>query len=850
MSRPNSLALRMAWREARASGGKFLFVILAVAAGVGALTGVRGFSQAFHEALLREARTLMAADLSVQSFITPTAAQQQVLDRLAGRGVLITPVTETLSMMSSAAAPQPLLVSIKAVDPRFYPFYGQVRLEPAAPLAEALTASSVVVSEDLLLRLETRAGENVRIGSAEFRVAGVVRQEPDRMTGSLNVGPRLMISREGLDRTGLMKFGSRASQRFLLKLAPGGPGVAEVRRELESVFRYGSRIADFRQTHPLITQGLNRATTFLSLASLIALIVGGLGVATAIQSHLQQKMDSIGILKCLGARSGQVIRIYLAQALGLGVAGSLAGILLGYAVQAAFPRFIAPYFALPVSIRWTPWAALEGLGIGVLTTLLFTLPPLLGIRQIKPADVFRREMPEARPPWRERLRRNRTSIAAGAGILAGIGAIAAWLAASLRLGAIFVIGVAASLLVLSAVAWLLLRFLRVLPGLLPRRLPTALRHGIANLHRPGSHAGAVLVALGMGVTFTLTVYLVQRSLVAEIMQSAPPDTPNVFLINITDKEQNGIAELLHSQHGVEDARPPVPVISGRLLSVNGTPPERLPLEGWQRRFQGERPVTWSESLPRHMEVVRGAWWKDRPASVEVSVAEEAAETLAIHPGASLEWQFGTRKLVARVAAIHRSTTARFGGNLEFIFSPGALDGLPAVYYASARVRPRDVAALQKAAFERYPTVTVINAADVLQTIQQVVDHAAVVVRFISGFTIAGGVIILAAGVAGTRFRRIREVVILKTLGATRYRVARIFSVEFLILGAVAGLVGSLLSTVLSGVILRRIMEAELRVYWPANLAAVLATALIANFAGWVASFRILGQKPLEILRHE
>ncbi|HYM11554.1 MAG TPA: FtsX-like permease family protein, partial [Bryobacterales bacterium] len=554
-----SLPLKMAWRDARASTGKFLFVILAVAAGVGALTGVRGFSRSFRSALLRNARTLMAADVSVRTFTPPSARQQRLLDDLAGRGIGITNIIETLSMMSGGGESRPIMVSVKAVDPRVYPFYGQVRLDPPAPLAEALTASTVLVSDDLLLRLGTSAGQAVRLGSAEFRIAGVLRVEPDRMTGSLNVGPRVMLNRDGLDRTGLMKFGSRASYRVLLRLPPAGVSVDRVSYALKRSFGEGSRVTDFRQTNPAITHGLNRATTFLSLVSLIALIVGGLGVATALYSHLQQKMDSIGILKCLGARSGQVIRIYLAQALALGAAGSAVGILLGYAVQAVFPRLIAGYFALPTRVEWTPVTALEGFGVGVLTTLLFTLPPLLYIRKIKPIDIFRHEMPEAQPAWRERWKAVRAPLAAGAVILIGLGAIAAWLASSPRLGLIFLGGIIGSLLALSAVAWLLLRLLRALPALLPFRLPAALRHGMANLHRPGSHSAAALVALGIGVTFTLTVYLVQHSLLAEILSSAPPDMPNVFLINITDKERDGVAELLRTRAGVESAKPPVPL---------------------------------------------------------------------------------------------------------------------------------------------------------------------------------------------------------------------------------------------------------------------------------------------------
>ena len=833
----------MAWREARASSARFLFVILAVAAGVGALTGVRGFSHAFRTALAGEARTLMAADLSVRAFFPFTGDSQKTLDELARRGVGITHVTETVSMMSTAQARFPVMVSIKAVDPAVYPFYGEVRLDPPQPLSGALTESAVAVSDDLLLRLGARAGETVRVGDAEFRIAGVVRAEPDRMTGSLNVGPRLLLSRQGLDRTGLMKFGSRASYRALLRLGPGAPPVQEVRARLDTAFRGIARVADFRQAHPAIERGLDRSTTYLSLVGLIALLVGGLGVGLSLHSHLQQRLDSIAILKCVGARSAQVVRIYLIQGLGLGLAGSVLGCALGVLVQAVFPRLLREYFTLEVPIRWLSPALAEGLGAGVLVAALFTLPPLLALRRIRPADIFRREMPESRPGWRERLRSGWPSLVCGTIILAGLGGLAAWLAGSARTGGFFLGGVAVSLAVLFGASWVLLRLLRALPGRLPWRLPTAVRHGIANLYRPGAHAGMILVALGIGVTFTLSVYLLQRSLLDELVRSAPPDRPNVFFLNLSAADRDALVALVRAQAGVTDFPEPAPLITGRLRTVNGTPIEQLKLDGGARRYRENRTATWFERIPKGAELVQGAWWEGRPASPQVSISEEAAEDLGLKVGGEMEWEAGGRLTRARVVALHRA-------QVEFVFSPGVLEGLPASYVGRARVRPRDVPALQRAVFDRYPTVTVINAADVYEIVQKVIDQIALVVRFISAFAIAGGLIVLAAAIAGTRFRRLREVIILKTLGATRGRVARIFSVEFLILGGTAGLLGSLLAYGVSSVFVRRLMEARLDVHFAAGAAAVLVTALLANFAGWMVSYPLLGRKPLEILRAE
>jgi putative ABC transport system permease protein len=850
---PGIIALKIAAREARAARAKFLFVILAVAAGVGSLTGVRGFSTAFRSALLRDARTLMAADLSARQFGTPTETQMAAVHQLEARGVRWTQVTETVTMMSSAAVPEPALISVKAIDPQVYPFYGTVKLNPPVSLERALDRDTIAVSNDLLLRLKVNVGDAVRAGGQDFRIAAIVDTEPDRMSGSLNVGPRVMMSRAGLDRTGLIMPGSRAAQRLLFRLAPDGPSVQETRRILIRAFPE-AQVIDFRETHPTITRGLERATTFLSLVSLIALIVGALGVATAMRSHLQQRMDSIAIMKCLGARSGQIIRIYVAQTLALGVAGGLLGVGLGLGVQQVFPSLIERYFQMRIGPTFDWVTGLQGLIAGLLTTLLFTLPPLLAIRRVHPGLVLRREMPESKSDWRVRLRNARPSILAGGLILCGLAGISAWLSDGslqdgLRLGAYFIGGIVASLLALSAVAWVLLRSLRTaLRGAAAERLPANLRHGMANLYRPGNQAQTVLVALGLGVMFSLTIYLVQHSMLGDIERSAPPGMPNVFMVGITDDQKDALRALIAAQPGVTGSADIVPSVQVKVDIVDGMPIEKIPQQGLNRRFSRTRQASWSDSKPEHAQIIAGAWWKGQ--SSQVCVSEEAAKILNVRPGSRIRFTAFDRTIDANVACLHRAEAIRPGASNEFIFDRASLAGLPVLYFGGVRVKPPAVAALQRAVYERFPTVTVINAADVLQIVQGVVDQIALVIRFISLFTILAGVIVLASSVAGTRFRRIREVVILKTLGATRRRVAGIFSVEFLILGAVAGLIGGALATGFSGLLLKRFFEGQFRFDPLPNLIAVLLTALIANTAGWLASFRILGRKPLEALRDE
>ncbi|HWD99966.1 MAG TPA: FtsX-like permease family protein, partial [Bryobacteraceae bacterium] len=723
---PFRTAAKIAWRETRASSGRFLFVIFAVAAGVGALTGVRGFSRAFQTMLQRDARSFMAADLTVRTFALPDDAQTRVMTQLAAEGVEHTQVTETLTM-ASANNLNPLLISVKAVDPGVYPFYGTVKLDPPQDLRQALRPDAVAVSDGVLLRMNARIGDTIRIGGQPFRIVAQVANEPDRMTGSINVGPRVMVSRAGLERTGLLIPGSRAAERYLFKV-PRTMSIQAVRASLRRVFREGL-IADYTEAHPLIEQGLRQSTTFLSLVSLIALVIGALGVATAIQAHLQQRMDSIAIMKCLGAKSGQVLRIYLIQTIGLGLAGSAAGIALGSIVQMAFPLFLVRYFHISAVPRFDALSAVQGLAVGVLTVLLFTIPPLLGIRRIRPALIFRREMAAPRGTLREWWMRAAASVISAIVILVFVGFLAAWLSDNARTGRYFAVAVAAGMVSLALVAWILLRGLRLVSRHLPVRTGPVIRQGIANLYRPGNHAGAAVMALGVGVMFTVAVWIVQRGLLRDIVRTAPPGMPNVYLLDMTAANRQAIYDLLAKQPGVEGSPEIVGAVSARIASIDGVAFRREELRGVARRYARTVSVSAAPSQPRFTRIVSGAWWPagSHPAVAECSVAEDAAKILNLHLGSMIVWSTSIRTFQTRVAAIHKSENVRLVARIEFYLTPGVLEGLPAIYYGGVRATARYVPAIQKAVYDRFPTVTVINMADVLDIIQSVVDQISMVV---------------------------------------------------------------------------------------------------------------------------
>jgi putative ABC transport system permease protein len=852
-------AAKIAAREMHSSRGKFFFVILSVAIGVAALTGVRGFSSSFRGTLLNRARSIMAADLSARMFQQPTPEEQKGLDEIAASGVEITPVTELLSMASAAKTLDPLLISLKAVDPAMYPFYGDVELAPAAQLKSVLTPNTVVVADDLLVRLHLKAGDELKIGTQVFRIASVVVNEPDRLSGNFAAGPRVFISRAGLAASGLLAPGSHAGQRYLFKVPKPSDGatisdkaVADLKNRLEKLLPE-AQIIDYRETNPALTQGLDRATSLLSLMSLVALVLGAVGVAMAMRAHLQQRLDTIAIMKSLGARSGQIIKIYLLQTLLLGLIGGLLGVALGVGVQLAFPVLLAKLINVNTDLHIQLRTIFTGLATGILTTLLFTLPPLLDIRSVRPILILRRAVEDNDDPFvtaiRHKITKNLAQIGSAVLILAGLAAIATTLSDSVVVGQVFSIGLVAVLAVLLAASAAVLAGLRLFLSKTRLHLPSAVRHGLANLYRPGNPSAALLAALGMGVMQIMTVYLVQQAVVTELHIASAPNLPNVFLVDITNDEIGGIRTLLKTQPSVTSPPELLPVVSSRIIDIDGVPANQAKLKNFPKRMLQSISLTWSDKPPPGTKIVEGKWWSADEKLPVVAIEQRAADRLRVKVGSHLTFAAQDSRIIATVAAVIKADGQHAYSRAEFVLPPSVLAGLPVVWYGGVHADPARVGELQRALYNAFPTVTVINVAQALETVRAVVIQITYVIQFLAAFSIFAGIIILASSIAGTRYRRIREVVVLKTLGATRARIATVFSIEFAVLGLVAGLVGVAFANLIARVLLNRLSVAY-HFQWMWTLGALLGTAALAVVTGWVASHRILGQKPLEILREE
>ena len=835
--------VRMAWRETRGAWRHVALFVTCIALGVAALVGVGTFATNLERTLGREARALMGGDVELRSARPLGLAARDALERLRDSGALTTEIRELAGMARSPRDGRTALVEVKAVGAR-YPLYGRLDIEPARPPRDLLAGAGALVEAPLLDRLGVSVGDRLLVGTATFTIRGVVRREPDRAGGLLTLGPRVLIADEALDATGLVQFGSRVRHRALLRLPEGTPA-ARVRDDVTRALDDPAiRVVAFDESQSGLKRFFAQLTTYLGLTGLVSLLVGGIGVASAMRTFIRRKTETIAILKCVGATSRTLFGTYLVQALALGVVGSVLGVGLGLALQPLAMRAFAGLAPFPLEPLVDVRTLVRALAMGVLATGLVVVWPLLSLRAIPPSAILRQEV--------EPTRRRRPWLAV-VPIAAGLVALALWQAGSLKIGGIFVGASIAALLGLAGLGRGLVRLARALP----RARSLAWRQGVANLHRPGGQAGGVVVALGIGVMLLVAVGLLEDALDRQIDHEQRREAPSFFFVDIGADQRDAFSRVMATTTGVAPTL--IPVVRARLASVNGERVGRPMLE--RRRAAGhdalwyftrDYVLTSMAEPPATNAILRGRWWTpaEAAAGALISVEEAAAKALGVDVGSSLGFDVQGARVDALVTSIRKVDWQTFSTNFFVVFSPGALDGAPTTFVATARVPTASEASLQDAIVSAFPNVTVIPVRDILQRAAGILGQISFAIRAIALFSIAAGLTVMAGTLVASRWQRLAESAILRTLGASRATVARVFAVEYACLGAAAGVGGTVLAAALAWIVQRFVLEVPIALA-PHLLASGVALAtLIALAVGFLATYRLLGHPPMTVLRGE
>ena len=912
--------LRLAWRESRTARRRLALYMSSIGFGVAALVAIDSFAGNVTRSIREQSRTLLGGDLALQARAPFPAVVDTLVDSLTQRGrsrdgtITAARVTTFASMAFAPGPGTTRLAQVRAVTPG-YPFYGGIETVPAAAWRDAHDVPTAFVDDGLLVALGVAIGDSLRLGDQTFRIAGTLGNVPGDAGITAVVGPRIYISARWLEATHLLRQGSRAEYGVVLRLpealgtpaaartlarslrrridpqqaaleeareargersdGPGGEGAEdEPPRDTGATTRASSdavrdssgllsgsvrtrvRVRTVADTEREFTQAVARLADFLSIVGLIALLLGGIGVASGVHAFVSAKIDTVAVLRCLGATSRQVVTLYVVQAAAMGLVGAVAGAALGVAVQFLLPRALGEFLPIDVVLAVEPVPLLLGLATGVWVALIFSLRPLLALRRISPLQAIRRSADDAAIPseWRDPVRLTVDGL-----LVASIVGIVISRMGSLRDGALTSAGIAGVVLVLWAAATACIALARRVPR---PSWPFTLRQGIANLHRPANQTRPVTLALGFGAFLLSTVYLVQANLLRQVEATEGASAGNLLFFDVQEDQAAPLDSLLAA--GSHPVVQRTPIVTMRLDAINGRAATTLQGDSTVRRagwaLRREYRSTYRDTLVPSERLLEGRWFD--PATVrrerratdpsrpyEVSVERDLARDLALSIGDTITWNVQGVPVRTVVTSVRTVNWARFEANFFVVFEPEALRGAPQQFVLVASVSGKPaMAAVQRDVVRRFPNISSLDLSLVRDTIGAIVTRVTMAIRFLGLFALAMGIPVLFSAVAATRRARLREGVLLRTLGASRAQVVRVLLAEYGALGTLGALTGLGLAFGGAWALTRFVFDDPFDPAIGASLALAGGMLLLTMTIGWITSRDVYRETPMIAIR--
>ena len=859
----SSWAWRMAWRDSRSARWKMVLFSASIVFGVAALVTIGSLRENMTQAVKGEAKSLLGADLLVSSREKPNDASRSLLDDIGGEDSQRARELSFTTMLSAGEGKTPSLVTLRGLEPKF-PFYGQLVTEPTDAWQKVQNEPGVILEASFMKRMGINLGDAVKFGSMEFPVAGVLKQAPPSGSGFAAFSPTVVMPLRFIENSELTGSKSLVFYRTYYKLPTSVDAESLVKKYNDDFQKLRLTQVTAKKRSENVEKAINRLYIFFNLIGFSALFLGGIGVAGAIHIHISERLRSVATLRCLGCSSSRAFSVYLAQSIAMGVLGTLAGILVGGVILLILKAVVAnlPEGVLPFAIELAPsWpVVLRAAGVGVFICVSFALLPLLAVRRVSPLAALRGDAVSAGKPLRDPLR---WLVIFGLMLMAflltwwdmGAGKDS-WKTA---LGYIVFLLLAAIVLMLSGY------LLRWLARILARpSWPFVIRQAVANLHRPNNQTGLFMVSIGLGTFIIFTLLLLQNILLQWLDPVRMSERPNIFLVDVPPEENAAVQKII-TDSGVT-VLGNAPIVQMRLTKIKGVPVQKLAddsvvggkkIPKWilRREFRS----TFREQLTDTEKLIAGKWIGEyRPGehgkSVPVSFERKLAGDLGIEIGdevtVSIEGFDETVPLI--VASLREVEWQSMNLNFFIVFPKGAIDEYVSFNVAAAN-SPDDAstAKLQRAIFERLPFVNSIDLSLILRTVQSVLQAAGKAVQIMALFTIFTGAIVLVACILAGRRIRIRESILLRTLGATRAQISKILAVEYTLLGSMATLSGATLAVVASMLLGNKVFDGEPYVIpWLLLAEGVGAVVLITVILGMLLSRGVASQPPLQILRSE
>lgn len=835
------LAGRMARRELRGGTKGFRILLACLALGVAAIASVQTLADAILAGLREDGRSILGGDIALRSLYRELTPEQ--IDLLTEDSAQLIRFIELRTMARQQDGST--LVELKAVA-NDYPLYGTLTLQDERTYDPALLSQQeqwgALVDPALAERLQLGIADTIQIGEQNYRITGIIQREPDRAGGMGGFWPRVMVHKDSLSSTGLMREGSMLYHQYRLALPPE-IDVTERRLNLEEQFAGSSvRIRDFQNAAPRVERVIERLSLFLTLVGLTALLVGGVGVSNAVRAYLDSKLRTLAMLKCVGASGQLLFQIYLLQILALAAAGIVLGLIVGALIPPIAGQLLDRLLPVPVKIGIYPGALALAALFGLLVTLCFAVWPLAQANQVPAAGLFRAN-----------LEANRLRPAAGyivLTVLLVLALIALTLITAVHqvFALAFVIGALLTFVLFRLAAWLIMSASRKLKS---PRSPT-LRLALTNLHRPDAPTPNVVLSLGLGLTVLVAISLIEGNMSQQIQDSIPEQAPAYFFVDIQSDQIDGFTELVENIPGAYDLTK-VPFIRGRITQIKGMDPEKTLVkeeEAWMIR--GDRGLTYSTQAPEKSLIIAGEWWpEDYAGPPLMSIHKDLADGFDVGLGDTISLNILGREITAEVANIRDLDWQSMQLNFAIMLSPEPLRRAPHSFVATvaAETNAAEIQ-IQREVLNQYPNITSVRIKDALNQVNNIISNVGAAVRAIAAVTLLAGTLVLAGAIVAGHRRRVYDAVVLKVLGATRFDVFRAFLLEYGLLGLCTALIAAIIGTITAWGVIIFVMDQDFILLPTTIILTTLLCTAITLALGYFGTWRALGQKAAPLLRNE
>jgi putative ABC transport system permease protein len=832
---------RMAWRDARHNYSRLFLFTTSLITGIAAVVSLDSLNNSLQEDINRNAKELLGADLVVKSGKKFEPELLTLFDSVKYEQAEETSMASMVLFLNSGNSRLIRLVALRGA----FPFYGSLETLPANAYALMKQGKYALLDESLASQYEVSSGDSIRVGNSKFAVAGVVTKVPGGSGILSTFTPSVYISMKDLDSTKLIQYGSRVDYRRYFKTETKKQADDLVKWIGPEVRKYGHGYDDVEERKKELGESFQSIYRFFSLLAFVALILGCIGVASSVHIYAREKRDEVAVLRCVGSTGWQAFNIYFIQIFLLGVIGSVIGAFLGVAIQQAIPVVFTDLLPVEVSFSISWISVLQGIVLGAVVSVLFSVLPLISVRFVPPLTVLRSDAEPLRIFSKTRIT---------AFILIGLVpvAFAGWQTRSLATGGLFFLGLVVALGCLTLVAMGLLYLVK---RFFPANASFVWRHALSNLFRPNNQTRMLMVAIGLGTFIIATLNIVEKSLLNQVEYTGQENQSNTILFDIQPGQKEGVVKLM--EQNALKVNQVVPIITCRLSEVRGKSVELLQKDTTDRipnwALTREYRVTYRDSLTHSEELIKGDMHKKVAGkdSVWVTISEGMQEELEVKEGDSLVFDVQGVPVKVRISGIRKVEWPKDPPNFIFVFPNGVLENAPQVFVAATRIDKQETAnVFQQALVMNFPNVSLIDLRLILSTVNELFDKLGLIVRFLALFSIITGLVVLAGAVINSKFVRMKENVLLRTIGARTSHITKITLIEYAYLGLFSALTGMILSIGGGWLLTTLFFKITFAFDWVELVFISVGVVSLTVLIGWLNSREVISTPPLQVLRKE